>query len=74
MSVPKKKAVVSKKITDEQIKNSERWEAFVTASGTPFLSLSDEWSAFFDAQSNIETASTELVWLIDLAIEEDERK
>lgn len=71
MSVKTKRVSVSKRPSAEQIKNSERWEAFLVASGTPFLSLSNEWLAFFDEQSNIETASTELVRLIDLAIAQD---
>lgn len=74
MSVAKKKAVVSRKVSDEEKLNSKRWEAFIQASGTPFLSLSNEWLAFFDGQSNIETASTELVRLIDIAITKDEKK
>ena len=73
MKTPKR-AVVSKKVSDDEKLNAKRWEAFLVASGTPFLSLSNEWLAFFDAQSNIETASTELVRLIDLAIEKDEKK
>jgi len=73
MKTPKR-AVVSKKITDIQIQDAKRWEAFLIASGTPFISLSNEWLTFFDEQSNIETASTELVRLIDIAILKDETK
>lgn len=74
MAVKTKRTSVAKRSSAEQIKNSERWEAFLVASGTPFLSLSNEWLSFFDAQSNIETASTELVRLIDIAILKDENK
>lgn len=74
MAVKTNKAIVSRKVSDEQLQNAIRWEKFLIASGTPFLSLSNEWLAFFDAQSNIETASTELVRLIDLAIAKDEKK
>lgn len=73
MKTPKR-AVVSKKISDEEKLNAARWTAFIKASGTPFLSLSNEWLLFFDAQSNIETAETELVRLIDIAIESDKIK
>lgn len=74
MSVPKKKAVVSKRNTDEQIKNSERWTQFIIHSGIRFEDLSDEWCSFFDSQAEISTAQTELVRLIDLAIEADKVK
>lgn len=73
MSVPKKKAVVSKRITDEQIKNSERWTQFIIHSGVRFEDLSDEWVLFFDQQAEISTAQTELVRLIDIAIAKDNR-
>lgn len=73
MKTPRK-AVVSKKVNDEEKLNASRWTAFIKASGTPFLSLSNEWYLFFDAQSNIETAETELVRLIDAAIESDSVK
>jgi hypothetical protein len=71
---PRKTSIVSKKVSDEQLQNAIRWEKFLIASGTPFLSLSDEWLAFFDGQANIETAQTELVRLIDAAILKDEKK
>lgn len=73
MKTPKR-AVVSKKLSDEEKLNASRWTAFIKASGTPFLSLSNEWLAFFDAQANIETAETELVRLIDAAILADSVK
>lgn len=71
MSIPKKKAVVSKKITDEILANSNRWTQFIIHSGVRFEDLSDEWIAVFDAQAEISTAQTELVRLIDIAIERD---
>jgi hypothetical protein len=74
MSVKTKRVSVAKRPSAEQIQNSIRWEAFLIASGTPFISLSNEWLTFFDEQSNIETASTELVRLIDIAILKDETK
>ncbi len=74
MSVPKKKAVVSRKVSDEQLQNSNRWTQFIIHSGIRFEDLSDEWCLFYDAQAEISSASTELVRLIDLAIERDEKK
>lgn len=73
MKTPKR-AVVSKKISESEKLDAQRWTAFIKASGTPFLSLSNEWLMFFDSQSNIETAETELVRLIDAAIEADSIK
>jgi hypothetical protein len=74
MSIPKKKAVVSRKVSDEQLQNAKRWESFLIASGTPIQELSDEWYNFFDKQADVATASVELVKLIDLAIEKDNLK
>lgn len=73
MKTPKR-VVVSKKATDEQIKNSERWTQFIIHSGVRFEDLSDEWLQVFDAQAEISTASTELVRLIDAAILADNKR
>lgn len=73
MKTPKK-AVVSKRVTDEIVANSNRWTQFIIHSGIRFEDLSDEWVRFFDSQSEISTASTELVRLIDIAILKDEKK
>lgn len=74
MKTPRKSATVSKKLTDEILANSNRWTQFIIHSGVRFEDLSDEWVRFFDQQSEISTASTELVRLIDLAILKDEKK
>lgn len=74
VSVKTKRVSVAKRPSAEQIKNHERWEAFIKASGIPNSKLSDEWHEFFTAQSEIDTASVELVRLIDIAIEKDEKK
>ena len=71
MATAKKTAIVSKKITDEIVANSNRWTQFIIHSGVRFEDLSDEWVRFFDGQSDISTAQTELVRLIDIAIERD---
>lgn len=71
MATAKKTAVVSKKPSDEQIKNSERWNAFVTASGKPFEQLTPTWLDVFDAQSDPSTASSVLVELVDIAMTQD---
>lgn len=71
MSTVKKKAVVSKRVTDEIVTNANRWTQFIIHSGVRFEDLSDEWVRFFDSQSEISTASTELVRLVDIAIKND---
>lgn len=73
MKIPKK-AVVSKRVTDEIVANSNRWTQFIIHSGIRFEDLSNEWVEFFDGQAEISTAQTELVRLIDLAIAQDEKK
>lgn len=74
MSVPKKKAVVSRKVSDEQLQNANRWEQFIKASGYSFRELTEEWLDFFSAQADPLTAQTELVRLIDIAIAQDNSK
>lgn len=74
MSVPKKKAIVSRKVSDIQLKNSERWLAFIKASGTPVQELTDAWYVFFDKQADVATASSTLEKLIDIAIAEDSKQ
>lgn len=74
MATAKKTAIVSKKITDEIVANANRWTQFIIHSGIRFEDLSDEWLSFYDAQADIISASTELVRLIDAAIESDKVK
>lgn len=73
MKTPKR-AVVSKKVLDDEKLNANRWTQFIIHSGVRFEDLSDEWVRFFDGQSEISTASAELVRLIDLAIDADKVK
>ena len=73
MSTPKKKVSVSKRPSAEQIQDANRWQQFIKASGLPYENLSEDGLEFFDAQSDPQSASTELVRLIDLAIAQDER-
>ena len=73
MKTPRK-AIVSKRISEDEKLNSIRWTQFIIHSGVRFEDLSDEWVEFFDSQAEISTAQTELVRLIDLAIEADKVK
>lgn len=74
----KKKATVTKKVSPEQriqdALDSVRWKAFIKASGLPFENVTDDWWNFFEAQSDPASASTELVRLIDIAIQSDMEK
>ncbi|MCY1430877.1 hypothetical protein D9M71_468340 [compost metagenome] len=75
MAVKTKRVSVGKRPSAEQIKNSERWVAFLAASETPYQDLTEEWYAFFEGQSEVSTSTGEnLVKLIDLAIEADKVK
>lgn len=66
-----RKAVVSKRVNDEQLQDANRWSCFLVASSLPFEQLTESWLSFFDSQSNPESASTELVRLVDIAIKND---
>lgn len=74
MAVKTKKAVVSKKLSDQQIVDAARWKAFIYASTLAYEYLTEEWLDFFSAQSDPVVAGTELIRLIDLAILKDETK
>lgn len=73
MKTPRK-VVVSKKITASQIVDAKRWSEFIKASVIAYEYLSEEWLDFFSAQSDPQSAQTELVRLIDIAIALDEKK
>lgn len=73
MKTPRK-VVVSKKLSDSQIVDANRWQAFIKASVLSYEYLTEEWLDFFSAQSDPQSAATELVRLIDIAILKDETK
>lgn len=74
MSVPKKKAVVSKRVSDEQLKQSERWVAFTAASQIEWDDLSEEWKDFFEVIGDTSSTVEKMNCYIDIAIAEDEKK
>lgn len=74
MSTSKKKAVVTKRPSAEQIQDAKRWGCFIKASALPYQQLSESWWDFFSAQSDPHSATFELQRLIDIAIAEDEKK
>jgi hypothetical protein len=71
MSVPKKKAVVSRKVSDEQIQNSERWEAFVKNCLIPWEDLNDSWKDFYCETGNTESSEVHITKAIDVAMKGD---
>lgn len=73
MKTPRK-AVVSKRVSEDEKLNAARWKSFIYASTLAYEYLSEEWLDFFSAQSDPQSASTELVRLIDIAILKDETK
>lgn len=73
MATKSKTVSVTKRPSAEQIQDAKRWTSFIKASGLSYEQLSEEWLDFFSAQSDPQSASTELVRLIDLAIAQDER-
>lgn len=70
MKTPRK-AVVTKRVSDQQIIDAARWQAFIAASGLPYNQLTPTWLDAFDAQSDPSTASTLLVELVDIAMAQD---
>jgi hypothetical protein len=71
MAVKTKRAIVSKKVTDQRVVDASRWKAFIYASTLAYEYLTEEWLDFFSAQSDPTVAGTELIRLIDIAIERD---
>ena len=68
-----KTAVVSKKVSDQQILDAARWNAFIVASGLPYNQLTPSWLDAFDSQSDPSTASSVLVELVDIAMSQDNK-
>lgn len=73
MKTPRK-AIVSKRVSEDEKLNAARWCAFIKASTLAYGYLTEEWLDFFSAQSDPTVAGTELIRLIDIAIAKDEKK
>lgn len=77
MKTPKKATVTKKVSPSDRLQdalNAIRWTSFIKASGLPYDQLSEDWLEFFSSQADPLTASTELVRLIDIAIQDDMEK
>lgn len=67
MSTPKKKAVVTKRPSAEQIQDSLKWAAFVAASQVEWDELSESWKDFFEVIGNTKSSSEEINRAIEKA-------
>lgn len=67
MSIPKKKAVVSRKVSDEQLKNSERWTFFLSQCAIEWDNLTDNSKDFFAVMGNTQSSEEDINKAIDLA-------
>lgn len=74
MAVKTKTAVVSKKVSDTQLLNSQRWEAFVINCQIPWDDLSEPWKDFYETMAPNGASSEDIVKAIDAAIESDKIK
>lgn len=67
MSVPKKKAVMSRKVSDEQLQNSERWNFFLSQCAIEWDNLTDHSKDFFAAMGNTQSSEDDINNAMDLA-------
>lgn len=70
MSTVKKKAVVSKRPSAEQIQDSLKWAAFVAASQVEWNELSESYKDFFEVIGNTKSSSEEINQAITKAMGE----
>lgn len=71
MSTPKKKAVVTKRPAAEQIQDSLKWNAFVTATQIEWDALPEDWKDFFEVIGNTKSSSEEINQAIEKAMTRD---
>lgn len=60
MATKSKTVSVTKRPSTEQIQDSLKWNAFVTASQTDWDDLSEEWKDAFELLGNTESTSDEI--------------
>lgn len=68
MKIPRKSATVSKKVTDAQLKNSERWTFFLSQCKVEWDNLSDNSKDFFAVMGSTESSEEDINNAIDLAM------
>jgi hypothetical protein len=71
MAAAKKTAIVSKKVSDIQLKNHERWEAFVANCLIPWEDLNDSWKDFYCEMGNTESSEIHITKAIGVAMKGD---
>ena len=67
MAVKTKTAVVSKKVSDIQLKNSERWTFFLSQCAIEWDSLTDNSKDFFMVMGDVESSEDDINNAMDLA-------
>jgi len=72
MSPQKKTSSVTKKLTQEEVLNNQRWKALMQASQIPLGDLPVVWEKFFDAVYLIKPVE-EIEKAIDAAIKADKK-
>ena len=67
MAVKTKTAVVSKKVSDIQLKNSDRWNFFLSQCAIEWDSLTDNSKDFFMVMGDTESSEDDINNAMDLA-------
>lgn len=75
MAVKTKRVSVTKRPTEQQLKNHERWEFFLSQCAIPWYDLSEESKDFFcEMGRSIESSAEDINNAVDAAILKDEKK
>jgi hypothetical protein len=74
MSVKTKRVSVAKRPSAEQIQNAKRWENIMKNYQVEWGLLTEEWKDFFELVGNTSIDENLATFLIDKAIEKDEKK
>lgn len=67
MAVKTKKAIVSKKVSDDALKNSERWIFFLSQCAVEWDNLSDHSKDFFAVMGSTQSSEDDINNAMDLA-------
>lgn len=67
MSIPKKKAIVSRKVSDDALKNAERWTFFLSQCAIEWDNLTDNSKDFFMIMGNTQSSEDDINSAMDLA-------
>ena len=67
MAVKTKKAIVSKKVSDDALKNSERWTFFLSQCAVEWDNLTDNSKDFFMVMGSTDSSEDDINNAMDLA-------